>query len=243
MFPIPSEQPLSFAEVAQYWSREIRPRASFNEVLNELVKAWWRGNLMASGARRVDLLRTIYKSAPHLVAFAFPNSVDPPRRNELLDGSVEVLWLYRVPLPSAEPESWGDDNCTEAFQAIAAAWDLNRFSLTAPVVSGLEVTQADFSRWVESQGYRPFTFWAGSKEEEQPSPGKRLSKPVAAGLAQDYIRCERQEGRVPTQHGFEKKVCGDGWHGGREFLREEYKRAAKQAGIETKQGPPRKNRE
>ena len=105
MFPISSEQPLSFADVAYYWSLEIRPRASFNEVLNELVRAWWRGNLMASGARRVDVLRAIYKSAPHLVAFAFANSVDPPLRNELPDGSIEVLLLDRVPLPSAEPES------------------------------------------------------------------------------------------------------------------------------------------
>ena len=34
--------------------------ARFDELLSELIKAWWRGDLVASGAERADVLRAVY---------------------------------------------------------------------------------------------------------------------------------------------------------------------------------------
>ena len=44
MFPI-AKPALSFGEISDYWSREISPPASSNELLNILVSAWWLGEL------------------------------------------------------------------------------------------------------------------------------------------------------------------------------------------------------
>jgi hypothetical protein len=99
MFPISSKQPLSFLEIASYWRREITPSASFDEVFNLLARAWWRGDLVAAGVNRTDLLRTLYQLDPDRIVFAVSGLPEPPLTEELPDGSVMVA-LWRVPLPN-----------------------------------------------------------------------------------------------------------------------------------------------
>jgi hypothetical protein len=44
MFPI-AKPALSFGEIADYWTREIHPPASWEEILRTLESAWWLGEL------------------------------------------------------------------------------------------------------------------------------------------------------------------------------------------------------
>src|SRR5690348_6276848 len=113
MFPISSKRELSFEEIAAYWSREITPRTSFDEVLNLLSKAWWRGDLVGSGPNRTDLLRTLYELHCDRIVFAVQGVTETPQTRELPDGGVEVS-LWRVPLPSPNPDSWDDTNCADS---------------------------------------------------------------------------------------------------------------------------------
>ena len=77
MFPISATRKLSFATVANYWSREMTPCATSEELLGELAKAWWRGELIASGAGRADVLRAIYRHPPECVVFVFADDCRP----------------------------------------------------------------------------------------------------------------------------------------------------------------------
>ena len=63
MFPIPSRRKLSFIEIAKYWSGEITPSVSPQELRITLSKAWWRGELVAAimprGVTRVTPLHRV----------------------------------------------------------------------------------------------------------------------------------------------------------------------------------------
>lgn len=73
MFPIPSERKLSVVEVAEYWSREIKPPASAQELRDVISKAWWRGELLATnGASRLSVLRGYYARSAKFVALPSP---------------------------------------------------------------------------------------------------------------------------------------------------------------------------
>ena len=125
MFPIPSGRELSFIEIANYWSREIR--ASPQELRMEMSKAWWRGELTAAkGPSRPKLLQAVRLHCADNIAVAVPGVTDPPSSRLLDDGSVEVFRLVRLPLPNADPDTWTDANCAEAFAAIAEACYLIR---------------------------------------------------------------------------------------------------------------------
>jgi hypothetical protein len=237
MFPISSKQPLSLAEIASYWRREIKPAASFEEVLNVLSKAWWRGDWVTSGAGRVDLLRTLYQLYRDCIAFAVAGHSDPPQTRELVDGSVEVV-LWRVPLPNSEQGTWDDTNCSEAFNAVAEFWDCDSFPLLTPIIGELKTTEEEFTRWVESQEYPAPSFWAHSEEEKLPSPNKKLSGKRANALATDYFRAEKEAGREPTQQGFETKMRGEGIVGGRDLIRTAFKKVARLNEVTVRRGRP-----
>jgi hypothetical protein len=162
MFPTKSSQPLSFSEIASYWRREVTPCASFDEILNLLARAWWRGDLVAAGANRTGLLRTLYQLYSDCIIFAVSGLPEPLQTKELQDGSVEVaLWL--VPLPNTNPDTWNDENCAASFNAVAEFWDCDSFSLLTPIVGGLETTEKEFTRWVGSEGYPRPIFWASGE--------------------------------------------------------------------------------
>jgi hypothetical protein len=206
MFPIPSKQLLSLSEVASYWRREIKPTASFDEVFNLLVRAWWRGDLAAEGVKRTDLVRTLYQLHSDRIAFTVPGDTEPPQTRELPDGSGEVM-LWWVPLPNSEQDSWDDTNCSQAFNAIADFWDCDFFPDIEPIVCGLNVTEREFTRWIGSQeSYESPIFWAHGDQEKAPSAPKQLSARRANDLAADYFRSAREAGREPTQSGFENKM-------------------------------------
>jgi hypothetical protein len=216
VFPIPSNQRLPFLKIADYWSREMKPSANSDELFDLLVKAWWRGELVASGAERVNVLKAIQKYPPSRIVFESDQGI-----KELPDdGSVEVRCV--VPLPRSNPDSWKDSDCAEAFQSIAQIWDTCTFELVTPVICRLELTEAEFTRWVRSYRYMRGAFWASGRGDDGP-PADKVSRSKLAQLAQEYYE-SAAEGR--SQSGFEDWLETKNIHGPRGDVRSAYKEVA-----------------
>jgi hypothetical protein len=180
MFPIPSGRKLSLIEIARYWSREIRPSASPEELRLALGTAWWRGELVtANSPSRLNLLRTLYLRCADYIASVIPDMPEPPTTRLLDDGDVEVFRRVKILLPNGDPDTWTEASCVEAFEVIAEKWDEKFFSLIAPVVSGIVLSRSDFIRWTEKYRYRRPTFWGDTSEkesEQRPSSTATRSK-------------------------------------------------------------------
>jgi len=64
MFPI-AKRKLTLSDISNYWSREISPPASRNELYGLLEGAWWIGEIHGDSAiSRLELLKRFYANAP-----------------------------------------------------------------------------------------------------------------------------------------------------------------------------------
>src|SRR5262245_22167286 len=121
MFPIATST-LSFREISDYWSRDIQPRASSDELLSILVSAWWLGELRGdSGHSRLQLLKIMFTSMckDHLgIVFIVGDDPGPPRV-ELPDGYLKIDLRPQIRVPSSNVESWDEAACKDAFHALA----------------------------------------------------------------------------------------------------------------------------
>jgi hypothetical protein len=168
MFPIPSERKLSFVEIANYWSREIEPSASPQELRDVLSKAWWRGQLVAAnGSNRLSILREYYLRSANFIAFVIPGMEEPEQWRSGNDGEVEFVRPLRVPLPNADSDTWTDVNCAAAFEAIAEQWKEAMISPT--VFLDVVLTSGEFFQWIELSGYIPPTFWSDERQKDDPA--------------------------------------------------------------------------
>jgi hypothetical protein len=88
MFPI-SDDTMSFSNIADYWSREIKPSASVLELLKELERAWWRGEIVGeTGLTRLNLIRYLFKSTDDFgIVFVVDDQPGPPETK-----SLTALW-------------------------------------------------------------------------------------------------------------------------------------------------------
>lgn len=167
MFPIPSGRTLSLIDIAKYWSREIKPSASPHELRDTLSRAWWRGELVAAnGPSRVDALRALHSKCADDIAFVAPGTPEPLHSRLLDDGGVKVCLSIRVPLPNAEPDTWTDTNCAEAYTAIAEAWDEKAFNLLTLEVPFIVLSQSEFIQWTKKCGYTHPTFWGNASADD-----------------------------------------------------------------------------
>jgi hypothetical protein len=218
MFPVPSNQRLSFSKIADYWSRGMNPPTNRDELFDFLVKAWWRGEFVASGAKRVDVLKAIHKVPPSWITFERDQQI-----RELPDGIVEVRLF--VPIPKANPESWTDEDCMEAFHVMAEIWDSSDFQLFIPIVWGLELTEAEFTRWVGSYDYSRGAFWARGESAEGTPVANKISRSKLAELAREYYESIPEEPQR-SQSGFEHWLEAKGIRGPRGYVRGAYKQVA-----------------
>jgi hypothetical protein len=181
MFPIPSGRKLSFIEIARYWSREIKPSASPDELRTTLGKAWWRGELAAAnGPSRLNLLRAIYSTCEDYIEFVIPDLPAPPTTRLLDNGDIEVFRLVRLPLPNPDPGTWTEANSAEAFEAVADSWNEEFYSLVAPVIKGIVLTRSEFFQWIGECQYQSPTFWGsasghGDKLEHTDNSAPRMA--------------------------------------------------------------------
>src|ERR1700733_15436855 len=97
MFPI-SRVVLPFIEISDYWSREIRPPASSGELLDLLIRAWWRGEVFGDARPRLEILKKMFAKRSELsgIVFILDDEVDQPTWTELPDGSIDVDIRPRV---------------------------------------------------------------------------------------------------------------------------------------------------
>jgi hypothetical protein len=163
MYPIPSERKLSVVEIAKHWSREIDPPALAQELRDVISKAWWRGELIATNApSRLSVLRYYYLKSAKFIAFAIPNTEEPPQWVPDEDGAIEFVRPLRVPLPNANPEIWTEADCAPAFDAIAEQWNeaLISPSPSAPLYLPIVLTSSEFFEWIDTIGYKRPTFWS-----------------------------------------------------------------------------------
>ena len=65
---------------------------------------------------------------------------------------------------------------------------------------------------------------------------QRVGENKATKLAQNYIATENKAGRRPTQKGLEESGLGADLHGGREHLRQAFKKLMLKAGVQVKPG-------
>lgn len=187
------------------------------------------------------MLRAIYHTGLSNIEFAFANSPEPAQFDQLADGNVKMLWQSCVPLPNHRPETWNDDNCTGAFQAVCEAWEKNSnsFELFLPIVRALELTATEFSRWITAQGMVTVTFWVSSEDESKTPQPKKLSEKRAIVLANEYITAANAAGKAATQLEFERYAKDKGVAGNRDTLRDAFKRVV---GVPLKRGPPVRQR-
>jgi hypothetical protein len=106
------------------------------------------------------------------IAFAVPNTEEPPQWVAGDDGEIEFVRPLRVPLPNANPDTWTEANCTPAFEAIAEQWNeaLIFSSESALIFLDIVLTSSEFFRWIDEIGCDRPTFWSDALEKnDQPT--------------------------------------------------------------------------
>jgi hypothetical protein len=164
MFPI-TKAALSFGEIADYWSREIRPPASSTELLSLLVAAWWLGELRGNSRHsRLQLLKLMFRSTyKDDLGFVFVvGDAEGPPDVELPNGSLKVH-LYKIHVPPTNTDNWNEAACKEAFQELAQITKESLFKQYrefAIFLPSIELTFEDFDAWRKKRGYeQPKFFW------------------------------------------------------------------------------------
>jgi hypothetical protein len=172
MFPIPSERKLSVVQVAEYWSREITPPASAQELRDTIGKAWWRGELAATnGSSRLGVLRGYYSRSVKFIVFVIPDVEELPQWIPVDAEVIEFARPLRVPLPNKDLDTWTDANCAPAFDAIAEKWSEAVVSPSEPIFLDIVLTSSEFFRWIDVSGYKRPTFWSPPLEVQREQEG------------------------------------------------------------------------
>jgi hypothetical protein len=199
MFPI-GETTLSFEEISNYWSREIRPPASPNELLNLLVSAWWRGEIRAeTRITRLELLKRMFermhdRDRPAIV-FVVGQDTNKSPTQELPDGSLLVDIRPRVPVPSRDASIWDEGACRDAFDALTQLSLCESYPEYMPGFASFKLRYDEFTGWLAERAYPKPKFW-------RPSATPRLKKPKSGRPAEyNWDGVKRQLVAYTTEHG------------------------------------------
>ena len=190
MFPIAKSTP-SFREIADYWSREIHPPASSNELLSILVSAWWLGEFRGDSIHsRLQLLKIMFSSKYRDdLGIAFIVGDDPGSPRVELPDEIDLRPQIRV--PSSNVESWDEAACKDAFHALAEKTEqslIKSYREFAVILPSIKLTYEEFNTWRAKRGYDEPKFWKPrdqlvtpqERKTWQAKPGKRLTVTEAA---------------------------------------------------------------
>jgi hypothetical protein len=191
MFPI-SNETLTFSKIADYWSREIKPPASKSELLDLLIRAWWRGEIGAPS--RLKTLKAMFVKAscenqPNDILFTPGEDVLLTIVKELPEGLVEVDCRRRVPVPSRDTDAWNETACDPAFQSLSSkevSW-VEPNHVWLPGFRGFELRRDEFMNWVVMCGYDRPAFW-GENGASGVVPG-----PTGAEVRKELPPTQRQD--------------------------------------------------
>ena len=247
MYPIPASRALTLFEIADHWSRKIKPKRSKMELFNDLAQAWWRGEFKSSDGRtRLTGLKALYKTRRHTGLIFWIDGKKRPKTDWVQpDKSVAVLLLPVLPVPSGRPDTWADEDCTAAYEAIAQDWGDRAFSIIEPVLGGGSLSELEFSRWTVAMGYKRPKFWAATPvvsvelatPSVEPLPKKRPGEPHK--FVKQYLANSKAAGNRPTKLAMEAEARTAGLKGGRDQRRAEFDR--QMGGEAPGRGRPRHN--
>jgi hypothetical protein len=207
MFPI-SDDTLTFREIANYWSGEINPSVSSTDLLRLLERAWWHGEVVGeAGLTRLTLLRVLVKNPERLnVVFLVEDVPRPSEIEQMINGDVIVDLRPRIVVPSGDADTWRDENCPMAYEALAHAQCLITDPTVGPALCGIKLNRAEFMKWLGASGYNLPTFWGAVEENDaatitQPTHVKRKRgrKPEKRLRVSNEMLRELKQGTLTTQ--------------------------------------------
>jgi hypothetical protein len=213
VFPVGKPR-LSLREIADYWSREMRPLASRNELLGLLEGAWWLGEIRGDSAARLELLKRMFQSMRDRndLGIVFITGEDEGKSSieELSDGTVVVDVRHRVPLPSSDTNTWDEVNCKDAFLALAQTSSVGSYPEITPALAFIELSYDEFTGWRERRGYTKPKFW---KPQSASTPLKKAKRGRPAdynweGVGAKLLSYVSQHGPVATGEELLQK-CAD----------------------------------
>ena len=231
MYPIPASRSLTLHEIADHWSREIEPRRTKEELLRDLGRAFWRGEFTPTvGPTRLKFLISLFRTSRATLTFWVKGKRRPKTLWFQADKSALLLELSVLPIPNKSPKTWTDEQCVEAYEAIAQDWGHDVFVNVVPIVSSCALTESIFTKWIETKGYHRPKFWASVPfipAEPTSAPVPPLPKKLTGttqGFVEQYIASAKAAGKSPTKLGLEATARIEGRKGGREQLRTEFNR-------------------
>lgn len=198
MFPI-QENSLPIGKIAEFWAREIVPKATSTELKNAIEVAWWRGEIASTTAgARLGLLRGLIRTCPKDLVFTIENQEGRPLVQHLNDGGALVDIRPRIPLPSSDEACWVDQDCVQSFKVIADQWinvrAIPNFALVAPALRSIEISRKEFQRWIETRKCTRPLFWGTLSKTEMQSGALEAAVPT-----DDEVRALIRE--AIAQHG------------------------------------------
>lgn len=176
--PLVRADRLDLTAIADRWSREITPPATFAEVFAALLGAYWRGELENGPApeyparpERLTLLQSMSsrRQLDGRPLFLAPGEAAPPQITDYPDGGCFVDNRLRIVLPT-DPASWTDETADAAMRALAENAEavvndglgsaLDAYDdLFKPILAGIEVSREAFHRWASDRGVAIPAFW------------------------------------------------------------------------------------
>lgn len=165
IYPIVAEF-LTVGEIANHWSKEMQPRTRPFDLASAIIREWWLGKLDQGNApSRLELLRFLHAHPEGGITFWYEGTAYPFPPLELPDGGIEIDLSPVLPVPNADPQSWSEDDCIDAFCQMAEIWDLKEFPTLAPALWGMKVSATAFHAWLKTREARQPKFWTNSNTE------------------------------------------------------------------------------
>lgn len=196
MIPISADKPLSFLEIARFWSREST--STEQELRAALLCAWWLGELRGVEIRdRLTMLRALFKLRRDNFAFLGPGLPPSPNGSvDTPDGGAIVTMLPEVHVPGKDPEQWTEANCHDAFREMAEQWpglEIESDEALAAPLLGMKLTSPEFFSWLQKRGAEAPAFWS---LPDVPSRESTLAATEAATNAcRKWLESEMRRGR------------------------------------------------
>jgi hypothetical protein len=209
MFPIFEEDELSACEICDRWPQESTE--SWDDTLAFLEGAWWRGEIKwVSGATRLELLKYMFNWArdhsPGRIVFVtcedafLPRGVEQPDGGLILD--VDDLERPRIIVPSYDPDTWSEESCASAFEALSEKPSLKYYPERSPGFLAMEVDYSAFMQLLTEHGIDLPKFWrlpiqkvASLKQTPDANGARQPSRKESSAVASDM----RKRGRRPIK--------------------------------------------
>ena len=227
MLPIRA-QSMAISEIAEFIARETNGVRTRDEVVDELLQAFWRGELLSATAadptrdHRRNLLQAINSNRQHpgLVLVESAKRIPEPYVINA-DGSVTLEQHRYIALPP-HPAQWTDPMLEAAYQCLAELRLEDFNDLVMPSLWGLTVRKDDFGRYCELMGYPKPPFWFAPVSRSVSTAGSErraedwLGRQVKAGKKKSKAEYRREvyEGFKLSPRAFDrvwKKVVPPEW--------------------------------